>query len=248
MQKKGISLIVLVITIIVMIILAATVVITLTNTGIIDRANEAVNASDKKQVEHLAALAWAEAYTAGIRDQFILETKVNEKLKESNVDANRFNIEVSKKGINVQAKQLELNDYGFYFDAEYSLKGYVTPLGNICNTSVTFKEDGIYINDLITSRTFEEGYSFNMADFGGTVYSRINYLEYNKVYSGIGTLGAKCQFYVDSTGRSYDSFVISQDKITYSNKKVDLSGAIIIEFSEDGKSFVFNGQTFVVAE
>ena len=54
--------------------------------------------------------------------------------------------------------------------------------------------------------------------------------------------------YVDSTGRSYDSFVISQDKITYSNKKANLSGAIIIEFSEDGKSFVFNDQTFVVAE
>ena len=43
MKKQGISLIVLVITIIVMIILAAAVVITLSNTGIIDRAGKAVD-------------------------------------------------------------------------------------------------------------------------------------------------------------------------------------------------------------
>ena len=59
-MKKGISLIVLVITIIVMIILAASVVITLSNTGVINRASEAVNLTNEAAVQDLAALIWAE--------------------------------------------------------------------------------------------------------------------------------------------------------------------------------------------
>ena len=50
-MKKGISLIVLVITIIVMIILAASVVLTLSNTGIIERADLAVQATNKNQLQ-----------------------------------------------------------------------------------------------------------------------------------------------------------------------------------------------------
>ena len=50
-MKKGISLIVLVITIIVMIILAASVVITLSNTGIIERANHATQLTNKNQLQ-----------------------------------------------------------------------------------------------------------------------------------------------------------------------------------------------------
>jgi len=61
-KKKGISLIVLVITIIVMIILASAILISLSNSGIIGKANEAVKASDLKAVQNVAALAWAEAY------------------------------------------------------------------------------------------------------------------------------------------------------------------------------------------
>ena len=247
-MKKVISLIVLVITIIVMIILAATVVISLTNNSVIDRASHAVELTDHKQVQDLAALTGAELYTDGIKEQFILETKVNETLKGSGVDINKFNIEVATNGINIQPKQLELNEYGFYFDTEYSLNGYVTPIGNVCNSTAVFKEDEIYINSTNISRIWEEGISLRMVDFGSTLYVVADPLEYNKVYSGIGTLGAKCQCFVDSTGHAYDSFIISQDKITYSNKKANLSGAIIIEFSEDGKSFVFNGQTFKIAE
>ena len=61
-MKKGISLIVLVITIIVMIILAATVVITLSNTGVINRASQAVDLTNEASVQDLAALIWADAY------------------------------------------------------------------------------------------------------------------------------------------------------------------------------------------
>ena len=53
-MNKGISLIVLVITIIVMIILAGTIILSLSDTGIIDRASEAVENTNLDQVKTLA--------------------------------------------------------------------------------------------------------------------------------------------------------------------------------------------------
>ena len=66
-NKEGISLIVLVITIIVMIILAASVVITLSNSGIINKASDAVSATNLAEVEQLASLTWAEEFMDGKR-------------------------------------------------------------------------------------------------------------------------------------------------------------------------------------
>ena len=58
-QKKGISLIVLVITIIVMIILAAAIVISLNNANIINSANKAVSDTNLKSVKTAAELAYS---------------------------------------------------------------------------------------------------------------------------------------------------------------------------------------------
>jgi len=59
-QKNGISLIVLVITIIVMIILASAIILSLKSSGIIERANEAKNKSDIANAKEVVALAYAE--------------------------------------------------------------------------------------------------------------------------------------------------------------------------------------------
>ncbi len=59
-QKRGISLIVLVITIIVMIILAGAIILTLNNSGIIGRAEEAKNKSDIASVKELVAVVQLE--------------------------------------------------------------------------------------------------------------------------------------------------------------------------------------------
>ena len=56
-NKKGISLIVLVITIIVMIVLAAAIILSLQSSGIIDKANEAKTASDVANAKQLVAMA-----------------------------------------------------------------------------------------------------------------------------------------------------------------------------------------------
>ena len=104
MQKKqGISLIVLVITIIVMIILAATVVISLSNTGIIDRAGKAVDLTNEASVQDLAALTWADAYMNDKRGEALV-TEVTTKLSEQGVKSEDWNITISDTGIVVTSK------------------------------------------------------------------------------------------------------------------------------------------------
>ena len=109
-MKKGISLIVLVITIIVMIILAASVVITLSNTGVIDRASNAVKLTDEKQVQDLAALVWAEAYLDETRTEPI-EDVVKDKLREQGVTEDKWNIEITNTSVVVSAKTEDNSGY-----------------------------------------------------------------------------------------------------------------------------------------
>lgn len=59
-MKKGISLIVLVITIIVMIIIAGAIIISLSNSNVIDKADDAVSETNKKAAVTVAALGKSE--------------------------------------------------------------------------------------------------------------------------------------------------------------------------------------------
>ena len=102
-MKKGISLIVLVITIIVMIVLAATVVISLSNTGIIDKASQAVNLTDEKQVQDLAALLWAEAYLDPAKKADIVNV-VTQELAKQGVTTTDWNIEITNSGVSISKK------------------------------------------------------------------------------------------------------------------------------------------------
>ena len=104
-KKEGISLIVLVITIIVMIILASAIILTLNNSGIINRANEAVDRANLQEIQHIASLAWSEAYLDN-RDVEDEETKyanikaaVNKALE--NIDVSNYDVVVDEKGVTV---------------------------------------------------------------------------------------------------------------------------------------------------
>ena len=99
-RKQGISLIVLVITIIVMIILAASVIISLSDAGIINKANDAVDKTNASEVQNLATLAWAEEFMSGKR---------GDSLKEAVLDAlkdytDKYDVEVSDTGVSVNKK------------------------------------------------------------------------------------------------------------------------------------------------
>ncbi|MBR6689591.1 MAG: type II secretion system protein [Clostridia bacterium] len=102
-KKKGISLIVLVITIIVMIILAASVVISMNNTGIIDKATYAVDLTNENQVQDFASLLWAEAYLDEERTDTI-ENVVKAGLADNEITDADWNINVTDTGVTVSKK------------------------------------------------------------------------------------------------------------------------------------------------
>ncbi len=103
-KKRGISLIVLVITIIVMVILAGAIVLTLNNSGIINRAGEAVEQTNLATVKELAQLGWANAYTSGARTEEELKARVDEALEDNKVDVTKYEIKVTTSGVTVELK------------------------------------------------------------------------------------------------------------------------------------------------
>ena len=171
-NKKGISLIVLVITIIVMIILASAIILSLDNTGIMDRAEQAVDASDIKQVQTYASTVWAEAYLDGARTKADLKTAVLDGLKD--IDTSNYLIIVTQKGVDIFEASKTLgglvksgadygktvnytangvNDWKVFYKQEVDGEEYVYLISskkistsliptNIPNTTVSY--DGIY--------------------------------------------------------------------------------------------------------
>ena len=107
-NKKGISLIVLVITIIVLAILAATVIISIVNTGIINSSEEGVKNYDLTQVRDMANLAWSEALIefsgkSGITDA-TYQSYVENYLASAGINIGDYNITASVSGITVTLK------------------------------------------------------------------------------------------------------------------------------------------------
>lgn len=92
-----------------MIILAATVVISLNNTGIIDKASQAVQLTDEKQVQDLASMLWAEAYLDEKRTDTI-ENVVKAELEKHGVTDANWNIIITDNGVNVTKKENSTND------------------------------------------------------------------------------------------------------------------------------------------
>ncbi len=103
MQKRqGISLIVLVITIIIMIIIASATIITLSNTSVINKTNEAVKSSNDTVVKQIASLAWAEAYADGVRTDAELKAAVVKALEDNNLDYEDYGMIVNTNGVTIK--------------------------------------------------------------------------------------------------------------------------------------------------
>ncbi len=114
-RKQGISLIVLVITIIVMVVLVAAVVVSLSNTGIINKANQAVSDTNLKNVEQMANVVWAEEFMDGKRGE-TLKAAVLEKLKDY---TDKYNITVTDKGVvigTIQPPLVAVDYYTYEYD------------------------------------------------------------------------------------------------------------------------------------
>ena len=86
-----------------------------------------------------------------------------------------------------------------------------------------------------------------MYDFVGNAYVTAQNLKYNIIYKGVGTFGSECMAFIDENGIWHDKFIISSECLEYDVGKAEISsGNLILNFSEDGKSFVFNGNTFSI--
>ena len=131
MQKKnGISLIVLVITIIVMIILAASVVVTLNNIGIINKANQAVELQNMSQIENIVSLVWSEAYMNGIKDKEEIKELVIDELKKQNVKTDELSFNITDKGINVSKMEFKVDKlYADILEGVYVYARVMIPVG-----------------------------------------------------------------------------------------------------------------------
>ena len=104
-NKKGISLIVLVITIIVLAILAATVIISVTNSGIINSAKDSVNLYELSEIRSMASAAWAEALIdENITTDDEYDAYVKEQLANIGVDVSDYEISASASGVAVDEK------------------------------------------------------------------------------------------------------------------------------------------------
>lgn len=111
-MKKGISLIVLVITIIVMIIIAGAIIISLNSTNIIDKANEAVTASDLANARNTAMLKYAEL-AAGNDGDAMIEVEAEDGTKTKQVATAQTYIDaLSAAGFDTSAYSVTANSNG----------------------------------------------------------------------------------------------------------------------------------------
>ena len=123
-NKRGISLVTLVITIIIMIILAGVVIVSLSNSNIFDRASEAVDEYNLKQVQSLASLKWLDAYyDPNVNTEKEYEDYIKEELEKEGIDTDHFEIEADDTHVTVTRKEPEIN----YEDvvADTSLNGEI---------------------------------------------------------------------------------------------------------------------------
>ena len=141
-NKKGISLIVLVITIIVMIILAAAIIISISNSGIVNRANEAVEKTTEAQLKQLATVAWSEAHlkeTIETKDDAYYLKEVKAYILAGGIteqELNKYIITATTQGVSVSKKDMTV-------PVASVTTGEVTAFTMVVNVTATDSETGI---------------------------------------------------------------------------------------------------------
>lgn len=85
-----------------MIILASSIILTLNNSGIISKANQAVEDTDLAQVKNMAALKWAEVHLS--KSETDLAKYVEKALKDEGIDTSKYVITVTENGVDVELK------------------------------------------------------------------------------------------------------------------------------------------------
>ncbi|MDD2627782.1 MAG: hypothetical protein PHD20_02730 [Clostridia bacterium] len=123
-KRVGISLIVLVITIIVMIILAGAIILSLQSSGIINKASEAVEKNDLASIKQLAALIDGELKLKLSTGEDPLKGKTKSEYLRERLEAEGFNIDkyaVKYKDDNLIVEDLRIEDFYAAYNCAYVL-------------------------------------------------------------------------------------------------------------------------------
>ena len=87
-----------------MIVLAGAIILSLNNSGIINKSNEAVDLTNIANVREFAQTKWAEAYLETDKSQPELEKYVLDGLDEADINIEDYDIVVTEKGVTVNKK------------------------------------------------------------------------------------------------------------------------------------------------
>ncbi len=240
-MKKGISLIVLVITIIVMIILAAAVVISMSNTGIIDRADVATKATNEKQVQDLAALAWAECYIDNYRGDRLKE-EVLTKIAAQGVEVSKYNISITDTGIEVKPNVGKVTNLA---GTTWKFKEYISGYDDVFGV-FNYEEQSGYERYPNGTKVLTELGEYNISSLALTIIqdnvllSTVGSVEYFLDYIPENNLGAQKGWYAVT---EEDTFKFLTGNYTSVEELLDMLIPIqtpTIKFSDETNSALMN--------
>ena len=78
--------------------------LTLNNSGIIEKAQEAVDKTNEAQLKQILQVGWAEAYAAGARTEEELKAGVDEVIEKNDLDVSNYDIVVTTRGVTITKK------------------------------------------------------------------------------------------------------------------------------------------------
>ena len=239
-KLKGISLIVLVVTILVLSILAATVIISLSNTNIVAQATNAKNASDIANMKEAANLIYANAYlekNGVVTREDIVDGLKSQGFSDEQIDL--IKIEVKDGKVTIQSKQIygirrEVGSTSSAWERIEDSKGLVAAacLGTVSNVHNDF--DNIYPWSDIVSYNYDTTTKQITAYYGDSNY---------KTDGSNGDVLTKIpEFYYkreqkQEDGKLYEYIYISEfEKPGYSKSEEFSIGRYMSSFSADGTS------------
>ena len=239
-KSKGISLIVLVVTILVLSILAATVIISLSNTNVIVEATNAKNASDIANMKEAANLIYANAYlekNGVVTREDIVDGLKSQGFSDEQIDL--IKIEVKNGKVTIQSKQIygirrEVGSTSSAWERIEDSKGLVAAacLGTVSNVHNDF--DNIYPWSDIVSYNYDTTTKKITAYYGDSNY---------KTDGSNGDVLTKIpEFYYkreqkQEDGKLYEYIYISEfEKPGYSKSEEFSIGRYMSSFNADGTS------------
>ena len=239
-KSKGISLIVLVVTILVLSILAATVIISLSNTNVIVEATNAKNASDIANMKEVASVIYANVYlekNGVVTREDIVEGLKSQGFSDEQIDL--IKIEVKDGKVTIQSKQIygirrEVGSTSSAWERIEDSKGLVAAacLGTVSNVHNDF--DNIYPWSDIVSYNYDTTTKKITAYYGDSNY---------KTDGSNGDVLTKIpEFYYkreqkQEDGKLYEYIYISEfEEPGYSKSEEFSIGRYMSSFSADGTS------------